>query len=120
MTAIDVTDLPEPDSPTMPSTSPGSSVERHVADGVHDAVVGREVDREVVDLEERRPSGAHPRLLGVEGVPQAVADEVHAQADEEDQQAREPEQPRSGLERRLVLADDEPERRVGRFTPRPR
>ena len=41
-TAIDVTDLPEPDSPTMPSTSPRSQVEAHAAHGVHHAVVGRE------------------------------------------------------------------------------
>ena len=42
--AIDVTLLPEPDSPTMPSVSLRVDVEAHVVDRVHDAVVGRELD----------------------------------------------------------------------------
>ena len=49
MMAIDDTDLPDPDSPTTPSTSPARQIEGDVADGVHHAVVGREIDAEVLD-----------------------------------------------------------------------
>ena len=73
-----VTDLPEPDSPTMPSTSPALDVEVDAAHGLHDAVVGREVDaRRSVDLEHGCGHQARSvALLGVEGVAQPVTDEV--------------------------------------------
>ena len=53
ITVRKVTLLPEPDSPTTPSVSPGSERERDAVDGLHEAVVGREVDAEVLDLQER-------------------------------------------------------------------
>ena len=37
MTASEVTDLPEPDSPTMPSVLAAAQVEVDAADGVHPA-----------------------------------------------------------------------------------
>ena len=37
-----VTDLPEPDSPTMANTSPRCTSKRHAVDGLDDAVVGGE------------------------------------------------------------------------------
>ena len=54
-------DLPQPDSPTSPSVSPGSRSKRHVADGLDLAdpapddapAADREVLDQVVDLEER-------------------------------------------------------------------
>ena len=92
--AIDVTDLPDPDSPTIPSVSFGDQVEADVVDRVHDAVVGREVDREVAHREHRlaAPPGTRARgrdrrstvtsvlRLRVEGVAETVAEEVHARA----------------------------------------
>ena len=47
-----VTLLPEPDSPTMPRTLPALELERDTVDRVHDSVFGRELDVEVVHLEE--------------------------------------------------------------------
>ncbi len=49
-----VTDLPEPDSPTMPRVWPALELEADAVDRLHQAVVGREVDVQVVDVEERR------------------------------------------------------------------
>ena len=154
MIAIEDTDLPEPDSPTMPSTSRVQG-EGHVADRVDEAVVGGEPDREVLHLEHlggadptpgarpaaillqrrwtvrtprtarpgprapartgcrrgsrsagwwgERTSGTHPVLPRVEGIPQAVADEVDGQRDDDDEQARPPEQPWSGIQGVLVV-----------------
>ena len=71
MIVIAVTLLPEPDSPTMPSTLPRSSVERHAVDGADDAVLGRELDLEVLDLEQplRHLGRPDPRVeVGVEEV----------------------------------------------------
>ena len=49
-----VTLLPQPDSPTMPSTSPAPSVEREPSTACDGAVVGLEPHREVRDLEQGR------------------------------------------------------------------
>jgi hypothetical protein len=57
-----VTDLPEPDSPTMPRGLAALDVEGEPVDGLHQAVVGREVHLEVADLEE-----AVRRRLGSQG-----------------------------------------------------
>ena len=53
MTVRKPTLLPDPDSPTMPSVSPGWIVYEIAVDGLHDAVVGREMDRQVLDLQQR-------------------------------------------------------------------
>ena len=55
-----VTDLPEPDSPTMPRVLPRSMLKRQPVDGLDQAVVGREVHPQVLDLEERPVSGEEP------------------------------------------------------------
>ena len=52
MSVIAVTLLPEPDSPTIPSTLPRSSSKRDAVDGPDDAVLGRELDLEVLDLDQ--------------------------------------------------------------------
>ena len=54
--------LPEPDSPTTPSVTPSSV--NDAVDGLHETVVGREVDAEVLDLEERfrHLRVPHPRV----------------------------------------------------------
>ena len=49
-----VTLLPEPDSPTMPSVLPFADRERDAVDRLHDPVIRLEIGLEVVDLEERR------------------------------------------------------------------
>ena len=53
-----VTLLPQPDSPTMASTSPAREVERHPVDRLYDAVFGGEADLEVVDREDGAHAGA--------------------------------------------------------------
>ena len=48
-----VTDLPEPDSPTMPSVSPGLERKRKAVDGRYRTVFGTKRRAEVLDLEQR-------------------------------------------------------------------
>ena len=49
---IAVTLLPEPDSPTMPSTSPAADAERDAVDGPDEPVLGAEGDVQVAHFEE--------------------------------------------------------------------
>ena len=51
------TDLPEPDSPTMPSVRPAVERERHAVDRPHQAGRGAEAGAQVGDLEQP-PGGA--------------------------------------------------------------
>ena len=53
MIAMPVSDLPAPDSPTTPSTSPRLDGEGHVVDGDQRAAPGRELDPQVVHFEQR-------------------------------------------------------------------
>ena len=55
--AAQVTDLPEPDSPTMPRLSPRVEVEAHAAHGLHDAVVLAEADVQVLYLDQPHRAG---------------------------------------------------------------
>ena len=55
-----VTLLPEPDSPTSPTTSPAADIERHAVDRLHDARAGEEMRLQVADLEQ-----AHRLSLGL-------------------------------------------------------
>ena len=56
MIELAVTDLPQPDSPTIPSVCPRSSVERDAVDRMHLALAGPENGAKVVDLEQRHGS----------------------------------------------------------------
>src|SRR4051812_28807487 len=83
--------LPEPDSPTIPRISPGkSSYETPSTAWTIPSSVLNSTARSSIA---RSGSGTHPPLLRVECVPEAVADEVHAEHDQDDQQAREDRQP---------------------------
>ena len=53
-----VTDLPQPDSPTRPSTSPRVDREAHAVDRLHDAGAREEMGLQVLDREQRRRSPA--------------------------------------------------------------
>ena len=53
ITVSEDTDLPEPDSPTIPSVRPGADVVGDAVDRLDEAVVGVEVDVQVADGEER-------------------------------------------------------------------
>ena len=53
MSVIAVTDLPEPDSPTIAEHLAGAQLEGDVVDGLHEAVLGPEADAEVLDVEQR-------------------------------------------------------------------
>ena len=53
-----VTLLPQPDSPTIPSVLPFSTWNVTPVDGLDDAVVRAEVRLEVADLEERHQTAA--------------------------------------------------------------
>ena len=58
MIAAAVSDLPAPDSPTTPSTSPGAIVEADIVDRDQSAAAGRQLDPQVLDLEQRLDSCA--------------------------------------------------------------
>src|SRR6266480_2187404 len=99
MTASEDTDLPDPDSPTMPSTSPGCTwydSPRTAVTGP--ASLGKVTDRSVTSSrgsvigrrQQARSSGA-PR---VQGVAQAVADQVHRQQQRDEHTGGEVELPR--------------------------
>ncbi len=61
-----VTLLPQPDSPTTASVSPGMHVERHAVDRAHDAVARVEMRLQVVDASKRFRI-APPLLAGEHG-----------------------------------------------------
>ena len=52
---IEVTDLPQPDSPTMPTRLAGIDLERHALDRADDAVGVREMGLQILDFEQRHP-----------------------------------------------------------------
>ena len=52
MIALTITDLPEPDSPTTPSVSPQSELERDPVDGPDRAPRRVEVHLEVLDVDQ--------------------------------------------------------------------
>ena len=62
MMACAVTDLPEPDSPTTQTISPGADRERDVLDRVDAVRAGREADREALDVEDGLVGHAYTRL----------------------------------------------------------
>jgi hypothetical protein len=99
MMASEVTLLPEPDSPTMPSTCPGwrSKLTPRRRGRCRRRWGTRRSGRGPVAPAPRWlgwaagregwwPSGAHPRLGRVEGVAEAVADEVDDEGDDHDDQ----------------------------------
>ena len=121
----------------MPSTSPARSVERDAADGVHDAVLGREVHAQIVDLS----SGSRPAPAGsraptrprscrrldldafCRGSNASRRPSPMKLTDSEISTMNRPGNQNShGSVSRLVLVlvDDQPERRVRGLTPRPR
>ena len=55
-----VTDLPQPDSPTTASTSPGGEVERDAVDGLNHTLLGGEGDAQLVHRQERVSVGTGP------------------------------------------------------------
>ena len=57
MIAWAVTDLPEPDSPSTASVSPGVQVVRDAVDHLGDAVAGVELDVQVPHLQQVPPRG---------------------------------------------------------------
>ena len=91
--------LPEPDSPTSPSVSPRLIVRLTAVDGVdpagratQDPARHREPDAQAFDFEmcppRRTSQGSNVRPPGVEGVADAVADEVDGQHEQHDQDRR--------------------------------
>ena len=87
ITASMATLLPEPVSPTMPTTSPASTVRSTPSTAWSGPRAVPELDREVADLEQRH--GAQLLQLGVERVAQAVAEQVEGQHGDQDGEARE-------------------------------
>src|SRR5262245_25718941 len=99
--------LPEPDSPTIPTVSPGKmSYETPSTAWTIPSSGLNSTTRSVI---ERIGSGTHAPLLWVERIPEAVADEVDAEDDQDDRQAREDRQP--PLLRVLLRVTDEPAER---------
>ncbi len=81
-----VTDLPQPDSPTMPERLARLDREADAVDRADDALAREEVRAQVVDLEQR-PCLRLPRPR-VEGVAEAVGDEVRAEDERRDRDRR--------------------------------
>src|SRR6266511_1515819 len=88
---IVLTLLPEPDSPTIPSVSPGKrSYEIPSTACTTPSSVVNSTTRSRI---ERRGSGTDAALGGIEGVAKPVADEVDAKHDHHDDHARECDEP---------------------------
>ena len=87
-----VTDLPEPDSPTMQTISPALDAEATRPRRVRAVAAGRQADGEAADVEDRG-SARRPhrplRHLGIERVAQAVAEHVHGEHGQREEDAGE-------------------------------
>src|SRR5262249_34458604 len=111
---IDIVDtrLPEPDAPTIPRISPGkTSYESPSTAWTMPSSVRNSTTRSRI---ERIGSGTNPALLRVEGVTQAVADEVDAQHNQNDRDTGEYRQPPL-LRVVLTVRGETTERRRGRL-----
>src|SRR3954468_19056174 len=106
------TDLPEPDSPTMPRVSPGkTSYEMSSTACTMPSSVRNSTTRLRID---RTGSGTNSPLLRVERVPETVAHEVDRDDDDQKRQARENGDP-PVLRALLAVGDQRPERRRRRL-----
>ena len=95
ISASAVTLLPEPDSPTMPRTSPASTVEVDAVDGAERRRCACRIRRvRSLDLEQRHASRSSLQLR-VERVAQAVAHQVEGEHRDQDREARETSPPTS-------------------------
>ena len=114
--------LPQPLSPTMPTTWPGVDVEADAVDRLDRALVQRE---EGCRSRTAAASGSsrvrRPQCVGVGGVAQAVAQEVQRQHGDDHDQARD-EQPGCQCERWMFCAScsSTPQLIAGGRRPRPR
>ena len=86
----DVTDLPDPDSPTMPTAAPACNLEADAVDGADGVALRAELDRKVLDREKRRRSS---RRLGIEHVAHGVAEHVEGEHDDGDGETRADDRP---------------------------
>src|ERR1019366_9285637 len=104
------TDFPDPDSPTMPSTSWGAreKLMPRTARTVP-SPVEKSTTRWSTVIVASVMSGAHPVLRRVEGLAQAVADEEDRKDEHHQDHHRENEQPPLGGGRVLALVDEEPQ-----------
>src|SRR5205823_11327351 len=109
--------LPDPDSPTMPRVSPGNtSNDTPSTAWTTPSSVANSTTRSRI---ERIGSGTRSALGRVEGVAKPVTDEVDAEDDQHDRQARERDQPPHARRHVLAVVDQLAERRVGRLDPEP-
>ena len=100
--AMAVTDLPEPDSPTMPSTSPGeSSALSPLTAWTVPSLVGKSTNRFSTLRTGPGMSGAYACLLRVESLTQSVSDQEDRKDEDDEEDRREGEEP--PLSRRRVL-----------------
>ena len=105
-----VSDLPAPDSPTTPSTSPASMANETSSSARSDAAAGREFDGQVLDG--RAAPSAQPR---VQRVAQPVAQQVDRQHHQHQGDAGEDRHPPLAGEQEVVADPDQrAERRLGR------
>src|ERR671934_2669489 len=109
---IVLTLLPEPDSPTMPSVSPGyrSYDTPSTACTIPSSVLNSTTRSRI----ERTGSGTDAALCGIEGVAETVADEVDAEDDDDDHQAGEGDEPPFVEARFLPLVQQGPQSGRGR------
>src|SRR2546430_5701430 len=133
VSAIAVTLLPQPDSPTRASTSRGatsndaastastgpSSVRNRTVNSRTDSSpsAGGGTSSTAVTAAPPPASGPRPSppaLLRVEGVAQAVADQVEREGEQDDRHAREDRHPRAVAEERLGAGEHDAQRRCRR------
>ena len=101
--------LPEPDSPTTPRHSPADTLsEIFFTACTSPSLVAKRTSRSL-DLENRRSHGL--TVLGVEGIPEPIADEVEAEQGHRHEQRRENQRPGGGFHLVRAVMDQHAPRR---------
>src|SRR5579862_4471161 len=108
MVAMAVTDLPDPDSPTMPRTSPGErSVVTPRTARTSPSFVGKSTVRSSIFKTGPGTSGPYSDLLRIECFAHSVAYQEHREDEYDKESGRESEQPPLGRSRVLSISYEE-------------
>src|SRR5271165_3554816 len=117
MIAAPVSDLPAPDSPTMPNTSPGAIAKLISSIAVS---IPRRVGSSTRKFSTRKSASGMSAQFRIERVAQPVAQEIDRQDQNRQHDSRENRDPPVAREQIVVaIADQSAERRLGRRQPDP-